>query len=200
MKKLIIFFLLSGLTYQSFGQEKKGEVYKIKNSNTFIAAIKSSDFIYYVRTQKKDMWCWAASIQMVLNYQGIKVSQEDIVKAAFQEDINAPANLEEMVKGANDCHLRGNKIIAWIDNDNSPATLINVLANKYPLIVCLLNKGMNIGHALVLTAIYYRYDENNLQEPLKVVLRDPWPTAQSHLEMSWSEFTQRNYGIVHVTY
>ncbi|MGZ5847554.1 MAG: papain-like cysteine protease family protein, partial [Ramlibacter sp.] len=38
--------------------------------------------------QKASNWCWAASISMVLGSHGLRISQEEVVRAEFGEDAN----------------------------------------------------------------------------------------------------------------
>ena len=41
--------------------------------------ITARKFNYFASTQRNTEWCWAASIQMLFNYYGIDISQEQIV-------------------------------------------------------------------------------------------------------------------------
>ncbi|MBF4473054.1 C39 family peptidase [Flavobacterium sp. HJJ] len=182
----------------SFGQQT-GEVYQFPDGS-YCAAIKSDIFQYYAARQEYDNWCWAACIQMVLNYQGIKVSQDNIVIKAFGQLVNRGADCYVMTNAANGWNYNGTTLEAWQESSPSASDLINALAYKYPVVIGLNMPGQNMGHAYVLTAIYYTRNSNGTKIPYKVTLRDPWPTNPSKKELSWSDFTSRINCIVHVTH
>jgi hypothetical protein len=144
---------------------------------------------------------------MVLNYHGLKVSQESVVERIYGSKYrNRPANELQVLKA-----LKGTA--KSIDGDTymiksyGGSTKINEiiagLSGKWPLIVGINNPGSKIGHALVLTAIYYSniYDKSGKitgYKPEKVILRDPAPQAESRNEMAWSEFVNRVNMVVKV--
>src|SRR5260370_13490759 len=48
-----------------------------------------ADFV--AAAQAQDMWCWAACIQMILNFYGIPITQDEIVTRVYGYPINEPA-------------------------------------------------------------------------------------------------------------
>ncbi len=200
MKRIIFLVLLSiiFIPKEAFSQ---GEIFQIGNKNNYVAGVTTQKFKYYVARQKSQNWCWAACIQMVLNYQGLFVDQCDIVKQAFgQECVDRPANCYSIEKAAGGWNVKGKKIKAYMDTKPTPHDFINDLAFKYPLIIGLNMPGQNIGHAYVLTAVFYQYDNQNRKVPYKVILRDPWPNNPSRLELGWSDFRNRINCVTHVTF
>ena len=189
MKRSIVSVLLILSSVYVFAQ---GEIFQIGNSNNYIAGVITSKFQYSVARQEKDNWCWAACIEMVLHYQGINVSQDDLV--------NQGANCSTITEAADGWSVGSNEIIAWAEYEASADDLVEALAYKYPVIIGLDMPGQNTGHAYVLTAIYYKYDENVNIRPYKVILRDPWPYSPSKEELSWNDFSSRINCIVHVTF
>ena len=198
-RKLNLFILLCFFSIASFAQQT-GEIYQIGDGNDYCAAVKTSVFEFYQAEQQYDNWCWAACIQMVLNYQGIKISQCNIVSKAYGQCINATADCNVMVKAANGWNYNGASIRAWETDDVSSKDLIDALAFKYPVIIGLRNPQVSVGHAYVLTAVYFRYDADHNKIPYKVKLRDPWPTHAHIYETSWRDFSNRINCIVHVTH
>ena len=152
--------------------------------------------------QMQTNWCWAACIQMVLNYHGLYVSQADVVTKIYgSTSANRPANERQILSAlsgwAADSRGRYSTINAY-GGYTSIQEIVNGLSRKWPLIVGLSNPNGGVGHAYVMTAIYYsnQYDKyGNIVGiiPDKVVLRDPWPTNPSRQEMSWSEFQRRAF-------
>lgn len=130
---------------------------------------------------------------MILNYHGLYVTQEEIVKKIYGDLIDKPAN-EEQIKMA----LSGwaPNVQGRMSNIGCQSGLSNVneiteaLAYKWPLIVGLKMPESEIGHAYVMTAIYYSVDQYNNTVPDKVVLRDPMPGTDGRLEVKWSTFSE----------
>jgi hypothetical protein len=191
--KLLIGILIFGNFFCSFGQSSV-----IKYSNNYYSAGVNSQTFNYIASigkQRADNWCWAACTQMVLNYHGLYVTQEQIVKKCFGGLYNAPGGTLEMFTALNGWAYNTRGGVSNIYTNNYPTNaneIQSLLANDWPLIVGL-NYGTDVGHAYVLTAIYYSlsYDAygNLIVIPDKVVLRDPWPYNNSRQEMSWAEFS-----------
>ena len=166
--------------------------------NYFVAGIPTAEFEYFAAPniggrQRQANWCWAATVQMVLNYHGLYVTQEQIVGKIFGTLVDQPGQPHQILAAlsgwAPDLRGRFSAISA------SPfvfkgSEIVQDLAYKWPLIVGL--RRSPIGHAYVLTAVYYQVDPYT-QEPVfdKVVLRDPWPRSPSRQEMSWPEFADK---------
>lgn len=167
--------------------------------NYFVAGIPSPEFDFFVAPeqngrQRQANWCWAACVQMVLNYHGLYVTQEQVVARIYGNLVDQPAG-DQQVRTA---------LSGWAPNVSGGVSQIfcqgglssvnditNNVAFKWPLIVGLRNPQGGVGHAYVLTAIYYATDQFNNTIPDKVVLRDPWPSNPSRIEVPWQEFAQR---------
>lgn len=164
----------------------------------YMAGVSAEEFEFYAATevngrQRQSNWCWAACVQMVLNFHGLFVTQEEVVQRIFGDRVNQPGQPRQILAAlsgwAPDARGRYSEIFA------SPYVLrgsqiVQDLAYKWPLIVGLANPEGG-GHALVLTAVIYRVDVMN--EPIfeGVVLRDPWPDNESRQTMAWEEFRRR---------
>jgi hypothetical protein len=166
--------------------------------NYFAAGVLSGEFEFFAAPQqqgrqRQQNWCWAATTQMVLNYHGLYVTQEQVVARIFGKLVDSPAEpkqiLEALSGWAPDTRGRFSQIYA-IPYLLQGSDIVRDLAFKWPLIVGLKQPGQ-IGHAYVLTAVFYAVGP--LNEPIfdKVVLRDPWPGNPSRIEMSWQEFQSR---------
>jgi hypothetical protein len=170
---------------------------QIPGTDMWVAGVPSEQFVHFAAAegagrQRMQNWCWAACIQMVLNYHGLYVKQEDIVGRVFGGAVDRPAGPQEILYALQGWapDSRGRTSAVEADNRNlDPASVIQDLEYRWPLIVGLQGQG-NTGHAYVLTAVYYKVVQG--QPYIQgVVLRDPYPTKQSRLEMSMQEFTQR---------
>jgi len=159
---------------------------------------RSFQFIAVNGKQRSMNWCWAACIQMVLNYHGLLVTQEQVVVRCFGALVDHTGGPVEMLKALSGWAYNVNGRISTIYANVFPTNSNEVqafLATNNPLIVGLNQPGTPVGHAYVLTAMSYSLTKdfygNIVVVPDKVVLRDPWPTNPSRQEMSWGEFARR---------
>lgn len=182
---------------EGFSQNRKGQIFYSKSEGLYWAAIESAYFRAYVARQRSENWCWAACTQMVLNYQGVNVSQEQIVERVFGARVDRPGSAQNIVQGASGWYVDGHSIAAKADYSFIPQKLIDDLVNKYPLVIGLSMPGQNVGHAYVLTGISF-LKQGDAIYPQSVILRDPWPDNQSRLVLTWSDFSSRANTIVHI--
>lgn len=203
MRRFVTFVaLISALLCSSAAEGQTftgGEIFQIGNSDLYWAAVKTDYFREHVARQRSDNWCWAACIQMVLNYQGVNVTQEQIVENVFGSQIDRPAAADVIAQAANGWRAKGHTIQARVENPyyTSAESFINDLVEKYPLIIGLSMPGQNVGHAYVLTGVSFRVF-NGQYYPVEVILRDPWPSNQSRIKLSWDDFSSRCHTIVHI--
>jgi hypothetical protein len=142
--------------------------------------------------QELQNWCWAASIEMVLRFHGVNVSQRDIVQQVFGAQVDRPAGAEQILYALNGWRIdrSGRRFTVVADPYVvSGWQLIEDLAYRWPLIVGLY--GEPVGHAYVLTAVRYSIDPWGRPFFHSVVLRDPWPGSPHRQEWSWVDFQSR---------
>jgi hypothetical protein len=164
----------------------------------WVAGIPTSEFEYFAAPetaglQRQSNWCWAATVQMVLNYRGVPVTQEQVVQRVFGGAVPNVAGQPNQILAA---------LSGWAFTSNgqpviltsSPVALdgseiVRDLAGRWPIIVGV-NMG-NSGHAFVLTAVTYGVDPSNQPIFQSVILRDPWPDNPSRIEVPWETFRQK---------
>ena len=167
--------------------------------NYFVAGIPSQEFDFYsaaeqLGRQRQANWCWAACVQMVLNYHGLFVTQEQVVQKIYGNLCDQPAGELQIMNALSGWAPNHQGQISQIYCQKGVTSINDITSNlayKWPLIVGLQNPHGGIGHVYALTAIYYSTDVYNNTIPHKVVLRDPWPASPSRQEMSWNEFSSR---------
>lgn len=193
---IVMVLLLAVCQAQTF---RGGEIFRIGNSDVYWAAVTTTYFKEYVARQEEDCWCWAACVQMVLNYQGVNVDQEDLVRRAKGYRVNEGGTAYDIQRAADGWRTGGHVIAARVDNPYyvTAQTFIDDLINKYPIIIGLDMPGQTVGHAYVLTGISFRKSGSSYQ-PVEVILRNPWPSSPSREKLSWVEFRRRVHTIVHV--
>jgi hypothetical protein len=142
--------------------------------------------------QEMQNWCWAASIEMVLRFHGVRIDQDEIVCQVFGCNVDMPATAQHILWALNGWRIDASGRRFAVAADPYVASgwqLIEDLAYRWPLIVGL--RGEPIGHAYVLTAVRYSVDPWGRPVFHSVVLRDPWPGSPSRQEWSWAAFESR---------
>ncbi|MDM7859435.1 C39 family peptidase [Alteromonas sp. ASW11-36] len=149
--------------------------------------IPSTQMNYFAAAQNNSQWCWAAAIQMVLNYYGVSISQEQIVARTYGVDPygnlpNWAGSFQAITANLNNWNVDnlGNQyqVMASLNwGAPTPAVLLQELSQGRPVIVGY-STGPNTGHAVVITAASYTMSPSG---PIiqSVVVRDPWPSAQN---------------------
>lgn len=177
--------------------QDRGTIYKLENG-IYVAAV-NVRFESCHAQQQNENWCWAACVEMVLKYQNVNISQKEIVERAFGADGNVTANGADIVRAASGWYYNGTYINAKQEYLKSVTSMIDDLAYHYPIIIGLKDGYQgDIGHAYVLTHIYYRIDVSGNVSPFKVVLIDPWITGDQEKVIDWNDFYKRITTIVHV--
>lgn len=194
IKGLILSLLLLLCGVSSADTQPYGE------DGLFVAGVPTNEFVDFAAPetagrQKMKNWCWAACVQMVLNYHGLYVQQQDVVSRIFGSTVDEPANGEQILAAlsgwAPDSRGRRSAIRANANNHDH-ASIIRDLDKKWPLIVGLEGaRGIATGHAYVLTAAYFKMD--NFGNPViqQVVLRDPFPGFESRTVLNADDFWRR---------
>ncbi len=163
------------------------------SSNQYVVGLPSEGFKHFAATQHKQNWCWAACVQMVLNWHGLYVNQEEIVERIYGRQVDRPAQPNQILNALTGWapDARGRYSAIQADPVNIvPETVIQDLEYRWPLIVGL-SQPTGGGHAYVLTAAYVYQDPNQGPIIYRVVLRDPYPTNPSRIEMDMREFAAR---------
>ena len=126
--------------------------------------------------QQENNWCWAASIQMVLNLAHIPVTQDQIVKRVFGHEADSPATPAQIMKALDGWGSMNNgkqvSVTAFIE-PSYDQILLDLYLN-YPVILALKFKNNKVGHAVVVTAAKYKV-VNGKKQILYFLVWDPWP-------------------------
>lgn len=182
MRKLILCLYFSFATLLCFSQ-----YYPPVAPPPIYTGILRQNFDFVTASQKANQWCWAASIQMVFNYYGVRISQEDIARRAFGLDaygnlINRGATDDEITNALNAWGIdyNGRKFTVTAQHYRGvpiPSGLIAELNLARPIIIAY-RSSPTTGHAVVLTACSYIPTPNG---PFvqSIVVRDPWPSQEN---------------------
>jgi hypothetical protein len=159
--------------------------------------IPSNVFNYSSASQQKDQWCWAASIQMIFNYYGVNISQDQIVARSYGQDPATgelpdwPGSFQIITQNLNNWSVDNNGIpytvgasLFW--QAPSPVYLIQELTQQRPVLIAYMS-GPNTQHAVVITGCSYIQTSNGpfIQT---VIVRDPWPSQENILNKGRVEY------------
>lgn len=142
---------------------------------------------YVTSDQRNSQWCWAASIQMILNYYGVNIAQEQIVARTYGMDPfgrlpNWGGNFQNITANLNNWNIdnfgRPYAVSARLGlGAPTPAILLEELSRGRPVMVAY-STGPNSGHAVIVTAASFTMSPAG---PViqSLVVRDPWPSAEN---------------------
>ena len=167
-----------------------------------LIGIPSDLMTYCAAKQEKQNWCWAACIQMVYSTQGIKVSQEDIVKETLGVVVDVPAGPQyfmDALKGWKPSQS-GRKSLEASFYQGPPqlSTLTLSLKSEVPVILGLTYPDQNVGHGVVITAVYLEPGTAG-KELTGVIVRDPaavFSATKGKRMLTPAEFNNADWHII----
>lgn len=158
--------------------------------------IETKVFNFFTAAQKNSNWCWAASIQMVLNYYGINITQEQIVLRTYGRDRlgripDLPCTIETIHRNLNNWNIdnsgKSYSVSAYFGQGAPNAVqLVNQLALFKPIIIAY--RYYDVSHIMVITAVEYVKLLPDIIRIEKVIVRDPWPDQRNLMTLGRNEF------------
>jgi len=146
--------------------------------------IRSDEFEGITSSQRTPVWCWAACIQMVLNYYEVDITQEEIARRTFGSDWygNPPAiggSAEIISRNLNNWNVDRRGAPYAVSSSvyrGSPdaATIIGHLSQRKPIILAY-GPNSQSGHVVVVTSVSYVIDQFGYPSITTVIVRDPFP-------------------------
>ncbi len=134
------------------------------------------------RQQLTPVWCWAASMEMILAFNNEDVAQKDIVTGVFGAAIPTaldPLHVDQYMNQsytdsltAQVAKVSSTTIYSGVNTPTVLSNVVSLLRSGQPLLI------FTPTHAMVMTAIYYYADGvGNPVGVSGVVVRDPFPYA-----------------------
>jgi hypothetical protein len=196
-KIVMVILLFSGGFFWE-GQVARAQISQdeISYSQGQYSVFVDADRINFVASaQRKSQWCWAASIEMVLRYYGVAITQEQIVRRSYGGDPNGnlpnwAGSFQTITANLNnwsvDNYGEYYEVRASINGGApTPDILLRQLNAGYPVIAGY-HSGPQSGHAVVI--IGARYDISNYGPIIKsVIVLDPWPDTENIQNGGWRE-------------
>lgn len=138
------------------------------------------DFV--AAAQQEEMWCWAASIEMILKRYGVPTTQPQIVTNAYRAPLNLPGTDEAISSNLNGWAITVDRRRVIVRSFVVPGlpdaeVLIKELRQRRPILFAL-NTGTIVGHAVVVTGVEYVVNFFGLHVT-SLTYRDPDPTPEN---------------------
>lgn len=194
--KCLTIILMCCLFFPIYGQ-RKGSIVNIDGSIS--VAMVNGYFDYCHHRQLNDNWCWAACVQMVLDYLGVEVTQSKIVNRVYGDTYDLTANRSDIVNAIDRWYVNGSLIRAKYETRKNAKTLIDNLVSHSPIIIGLDERYSPVGHAYVLTHIFFKRDSMGNMTPVRVVVVDPAQNGDMETSLDWSVFYQKINTIITIT-
>ena len=121
--------------------------------------------------QESTQWCWAACIEMVFRYYGLRVPQQALVQETWGGIFNLPAEPQQILSSLNRPWMDSTGRGFYVTADSYSANHITAAqdqSNNMPLIIG------TMGHAMVLTSLVYIRDQYGRGYVTEAIVRDPW--------------------------
>lgn len=153
--------------------------------------IPSDVFDFAAAAQEQEMWCWAASVQMLLKYYGIEQSQEQIVSRVYGHPFNEPGTDEAISASLHGWGINADRRRFIVQSrvvagPPAPHVLFRELSAHRPILLTF-SPGFAVGHAVVVTAASALN-----RQIISLVYRDPAPTPSNlsnhgRIELSYGD-------------
>jgi hypothetical protein len=175
-------------------------------ANLFEVGVNQNEINYLFSTnanagkQIQSQWCWAASIQMVLNYHGLQVKQAQLVEKLFGgRQVNQAVNANQILSALRGWHPNSDGQLQQVFSQEiafSELAIITALSYKWPLLAGL-NNG-NSGHAMVLIGARYSIAPDGHIQISQLSFIDPLPTAPPIVQLSGNAFRQKCTALIKI--
>jgi Papain-like cysteine protease AvrRpt2 len=154
-------------------------------------------FNFCSAAQVKDEWCWAASIQMIMNYYGVNIRQDQIVARSYGIDpdngqpIDWPGSFDVITANLNNWSIDNSGrqyVVEASVSEGAPSVdfLLQELSARRPILIAYMPTPSS-GHAVVITGCSYIPTPNG-PTIRSIIDRDPWPSQANIQSMGRVEY------------
>ncbi|HEY3928295.1 MAG TPA: papain-like cysteine protease family protein [Candidatus Koribacter sp.] len=147
--------------------------------------IPTTKFNFVSATQMQTEWCWAASVQMVLNWYDIPIKQSQVVKRIYGKTVDEAASENAIAVAMNGTAVdrKGRKVVLrTVRYTGIPSTnlLVSEMQQQHPMLITF-RSSKTMLHAVVLTSAEYTQTEQGIHVT-SLTFRDPNPTFHDRYE------------------
>jgi Papain-like cysteine protease AvrRpt2 len=141
--------------------------------------IPTAEFNFVSAAQLRTEWCWAASVQMILNWYDIPVKQSDVVGRIYGRTVDRAATEDAITRALSGTAYtrRNEKIRLHAERRRGlPPTnfLVDELGKRHPMMITF-RSTRTMLHAVVVTSAEYEHNANGGVHVTALTFRDPNP-------------------------
>jgi len=152
------------------------------SAQTTSVGIPTANFNFVSAAQLKNEWCWAASVQMVLNWYNIPITQSDVVDRIYGKPVDEAASEDAIAVALSGAELDRDhqKVLVRAKRiRGAPPTqlLVEELSQQHPVLITVRSSQTTL-HAVVLTSAEYERTAQGHIHVTSLTLRDPNPNIK----------------------
>lgn len=156
-------------------------------SQTNLKEVGIGDKDFYPHAQENTNWCWAASIQMILEHYKVYKTQTEIIERTFGRNYNGElpnlgGSVQTISNNLNNWEVdyigRPSEIKSvFYAHPPSSAELVYFLKDKQPIYLSY-KSSSSTNHAIVITSCRY-FETTDGPQVVDLTVRDPWPSKEN---------------------
>lgn len=171
MRRYLLWPVVLGLSACALGSTAK----------PITVGIPTSQFNFVAATQAQTEWCWAASVQMILNWYNVPVKQSDVVNRIYHRAVDAAASEDAITVALSGTAYdrRGRKVRLQAERRRgTPAAgeLMSEMSLRHPMLVTV-HSTRRMLHAVVVTSVE-TIDGDEGSTITAITFRDPKPNLR----------------------
>lgn len=143
--------------------------------------IPTSQFNFVAATQMQTEWCWAASVQMILNWYNVPVKQSDVVNRIYHKTVDAAATEDSITVALSGTAYDRRARKVWLHAERRRGTptvneLTSELSLRHPMLLTV-HSTPRMLHAVVVTSIE-TIESGQGRTITAITFRDPKPNLR----------------------
>jgi hypothetical protein len=178
---LVVLCIFSEISYAQKGVKKL-------DRNYYVAGPEIDEVEFIEATPECQNWAWAACAQILLNYHGLKVTQKQIIKRAYDGeepcDSGIAPNIISAINGWSPASVERVGKVHSGTGEFDDQEFVEHMSNGWPIIVSLESRTKG-EQVFVVRAVYFSMDRLDWPKIDEVILRNPWPLSPSEESMRW---------------
>jgi hypothetical protein len=174
---------------------------RLKNGNTLIqlnpSVVEDRMKPLTAGKQRESQWCWAACLQMALNFYGFNETQESIVEKVFGTQMNHVGSRSDLDIGVSGSQLPLSQhsafVVRTLDIEFTERNIIDALSKAHPMVLGMKNQHQQwTGHDYLIIGAVMRNRSESDAEILSLKVINPSRHAQAIEFIPWASARSRH--------
>lgn len=164
---------------------------------TISVGIPTAQFNFVSAAQLQNEWCWAAAVQMVLNWYHLPITQSEVVERIYGRPVDAAVSEDVITQALSGVgrDRAGNLLqVRALRKQGIPpgGLLVGEMERERPMLVTI-HSSQSMLHAMVITSAEYKRTKNGVFISALIV-RDPNPVFKNRRPALALRLTGANLG------